>query len=195
MSRGPAAAATRARNRICTVASSGSGSWSPAIFSTTLVYALTYFLSPYLFTTASSPWWRMGLHILAILFVYDLFYYLMHRFPFHQWRFMMRIHAVHHQSHRPIPIHAMHLHPLENFLGIGLLLFTTWLLGPVHVYTFAVCFFVYSWLNIVTHAGMALPIPYLNLLAVKHDAHHKHMRAGNFATLSPLPDIVFGTAE
>ncbi len=165
------------------------------VVSTAFIVTITIGFTKYLVTTETQPLWRMVFDTVAILFVYDFFYYLMHRYPFHQWKFLMRVHAVHHQSHRPIPIHAMHLHPIENLAGISLLLFTTWLFGPVNIYVFGICFFVFSWLNIITHAGMDLPIPYLQMLSVKHDAHHKHMRAGNYATLTPLPDMLFRSVE
>ncbi len=166
------------------------------IVSTIISLGLTSLFSSRLVDAERAPApWRILVGAFAILFVYDILYYAMHRWLFHQWRWLQKVHAVHHQSHRPIPIHAMYLHPIENFMGLVLFLFTVWLLGPVHLYTFGVCFFIYSCLNIVTHVGLELPVPYLRLLSAKHDAHHKHMRAGNFATLSPIPDILFGTVE
>jgi sterol desaturase/sphingolipid hydroxylase (fatty acid hydroxylase superfamily) len=165
------------------------------IFSTFLTYALTFILADQLITTRETPWWRGVLEALAILFVYDIFYYVMHRFGFHKWNPLMEVHAVHHQSHRPIPIHAMHLHPIENLFGIGLFIFTVWLLGPVNLWAFTLCFFIHAWLNIITHAGLDLPIPYLRFLSRIHDQHHKNMVSGNYGTLSPIPDMLFGTVE
>jgi sterol desaturase/sphingolipid hydroxylase (fatty acid hydroxylase superfamily) len=54
---------------------------------------------------------------------------------------------------------------------------------------------VYSWVNIIIHGGVELPVPYLRLVARKHAVHHVDMRSGNYASLSPLPDLIFGTAE
>jgi sterol desaturase/sphingolipid hydroxylase (fatty acid hydroxylase superfamily) len=166
-----------------------------SIFSVVVLYELTFILADRLFYTRLPSLGRAAFDVVAILTLYDLMYYAVHRFLFHGWSVLMRVHAVHHQSHHPIPMHAMYLHPVENFIGLGLLLFSTWLLGPVNIYVFGTCFFVYSWLNIITHSGLALPLPYLGMLSRTHDAHHKHMRAGNYATLSPLPDMIFGTVE
>src|SRR5262249_27457606 len=132
---------------------------------------------------------------LAILTVYDLLYYLMHRYLFHGWSVLKRVHAVHHRARQPTAIDSLFLNPIEGFLGLALLMFCTWLIGPVHIYTFAGCFFVFSWLNIIVHAGVDLPVPYCGMLARKHGIHHSDMRNGNYASLSPLPDKLFGTAE
>ncbi|MFO0762176.1 MAG: sterol desaturase family protein [Byssovorax sp.] len=165
------------------------------IFSTSLVYAAIVPLAGRLFYDRPIPWWRGAGEVLAILVVYDFLYYFLHRYPFHQWGYLKRVHAVHHKARYPIAIDSLYLHPVENFLGLALLLFCTWLIGPVNLYAFGVCFFVYSWLNIIVHAGVDLGVPYLRTLSRKHDIHHQTMRAGNFASLSPLPDMIFGTTE
>lgn len=166
-----------------------------AISSTVIVYGLTLLLAPWLFTSAPSSWLRGALQVLGILALYDVLYYLMHRFLFHKWSVLRTVHAVHHRVRYPTTIESLFLHPLEGFLGLSLLMFCTWIVGPVHVYTFGACFFVYSWLNIIIHGGVRLPIPYLGLLARNHAVHHVDMRSGNYASLSPLPDMIFGTAE
>jgi sterol desaturase/sphingolipid hydroxylase (fatty acid hydroxylase superfamily) len=35
----------------------------------------------------------------------------------------------------------------------------------------------------------------LGVLAAKHDRHHHSMLSGNYASITPLPDIIFGTVE
>jgi sterol desaturase/sphingolipid hydroxylase (fatty acid hydroxylase superfamily) len=165
------------------------------VLSTSLIYLATHLLQGRLFTTSAIPFWRGALEVIGILLVYDFLYYFLHRYPFHQWGLLMRVHAVHHKARHPIAIDSLYLHPVENVLGLALLLFCTWLVGPVNLYAFGVCFFVYSWLNILVHGGVDLGVPYVGLLARKHDLHHTTMRAGNFASLSPLPDLLFGTAE
>lgn len=165
------------------------------VFSTSLIYLATTLLSARLFYQGPVTLWRGALEILGILVIYDFLYYLLHRYPFHQWGYLKRVHAVHHKAKNPIAIDSLYLHPVENFLGLALLLFCTWLVGPVNLYAFGVCFFIYSWLNIIVHCGVDMGIPYLGLLSRKHDLHHTSMRAGNYASLSPLPDLLFGTAE
>jgi sterol desaturase/sphingolipid hydroxylase (fatty acid hydroxylase superfamily) len=165
------------------------------IFSLALVYAATFLLQGRLFHERPEPWWRSVLQGVAILAVYDLLYYLTHRFLFHGTSYLTRVHAVHHKAKHPTAIDSLFLHPVENFLGLALLFFVTWLVGPISVYTFGGCFFLYSWFNIIVHAGVDLPVPYAGFMARKHGVHHEAMRNGNFASLSPLPDRIFGTAE
>jgi sterol desaturase/sphingolipid hydroxylase (fatty acid hydroxylase superfamily) len=165
------------------------------IFSLIVIFGITHFLADRLFYDKPAAWWRGPLEGIGILAVYDVLYYLLHRYPFHQWPWLKRVHAVHHRAKHPIAVDSLFLHPVENFLGLALLMFCTWLVGPVNVYTFGVVFFVYSWLNIIVHCGVDLPIPYFGMLARKHDIHHTDMRAGNYASITPLPDILFGTAE
>jgi len=165
------------------------------IFSLVLVYAFTHLLSQQLFVEGPIAWWHGALEALAILVLYDVTYYFLHRYPFHRWSWLARVHAVHHRARHPIATDSLFLHPVENFLGLALLAACTWAVGPVHVYAFGAAFFVHSWLNIIVHCGVDLPGPYLGMLAQKHHIHHRDMRAGNYASLSPLPDLVFGTAE
>lgn len=166
-----------------------------AVFSTAVVYGLTHLLARWLFTAEAPPVWRGALQALGILALYDVLYYLMHRFLFHGWSALRLVHAVHHRMRYPTTIDSLFLHPLEGFLGLALLALCTFVVGPVHVYTFGACFFVYSWLNIIVHAGVRIPVPYVGLLARNHAVHHVDMRSGNYASLSPLPDLIFGTAE
>jgi sterol desaturase/sphingolipid hydroxylase (fatty acid hydroxylase superfamily) len=166
-----------------------------AAASVVVVFALTHLFAARLFTADAMPVWRGALQALAILALYDVLYYFMHRFLFHGWSAMRPVHAVHHRVRYPTTADSLFLHPLEGFLGLSLLLLCTWVVGPVHVYAFGACFLVYSWVNIIIHGGVALPIPYLRLVAEKHAVHHVDMRSGNYASLSPLPDLIFGTAE
>ena len=61
---------------------------------------LAYFFlyAPFFVTMAPQPWWRAPVDIFLMLMVYDLFYYLMHRFLFHGQGYFPRVHAVHHQA-------------------------------------------------------------------------------------------------
>jgi sterol desaturase/sphingolipid hydroxylase (fatty acid hydroxylase superfamily) len=163
-------------------------------FSVLLVFGFTHLLASRLFYETPTTWWRGVLEGVAILSLYDLLYYFLHRMLFHRWSWLKRVHGVHHRARHPIAVDSLFLHPVENFLGLALLIFCTWIIGPVNIYVFGVCFFIYSWLNIIVHCGVALPGP-MGAMARKHDIHHKDMRGGNYASLTPIPDLLFGTAE
>jgi sterol desaturase/sphingolipid hydroxylase (fatty acid hydroxylase superfamily) len=176
--------------------------WRIALFnsalSISLIYGLTYLFYAALFYEQPVSPWRMLLEGVGILISYDFAYYLVHRFPFHQWRLLRRIHAVHHTVRYPTAYDSLYMHPIENTIGVALLMLCTFLVGPVSIYSFAAVFVIYSALNILNHAGFALPFfPFrtLSYLARKHDRHHVSMRSGNYASITPLFDHLFGTAE
>jgi len=180
----------------------GARFWRIAVFNSALsismVYGLTYLFYSALFYEAAPSAWRMLLEAVSILITYDFAYYFVHRYPFHQWKLLRRVHAVHHTVRFPTAYDSLYMHPLENAIGLLLLMFCSFLVGPVSIYSFAGVFVVYSCLNILNHTGLDLPFfPFktLSYLARKHDRHHVSMRSGNYASITPLFDWLFGTAE
>ncbi len=168
------------------------------IMSAVLVYAACYGLHGWLFTNEAFSWWSAAWQSLTILGVYDVLYYFMHRYPFHQWKWLQRIHAVHHAAKYPTALDSMYMHPVENIAGLVLLFGCTLVIGPVHIYTFGLIFTVYSLLNIVIHSGMNVQrfgFRYLSYMARKHDRHHVSMRGGNYASLTPICDIILRTHQ
>ncbi len=167
-------------------------------FSSTMVFVLAYAGYDLLIDETARAWPTMVLQIVGILLLYDALYYCMHRFAFHQWGWLKRVHAVHHAVRHPNAIDSLYLHPLETFLGLALLMTCTAIVGPVQPGVFAVVFAVYSFLNILVHCGLDLPfrgLRAISYLARKHDIHHTSMRGGNFASITPICDVLFGTAE
>jgi sterol desaturase/sphingolipid hydroxylase (fatty acid hydroxylase superfamily) len=169
-----------------------------SVLSVSMVFGLVYLLYALLFYEEAASPWRMLLEGVGILITYDFAYYLVHRYPFHQWNLLKRVHAVHHTIRYPTAYDSLYMHPLENAIGLALLMLCTFVVGPVNIYSFAVVFLVYSVLNILNHAGLDLPFfPFQTItsLAKKHDRHHVSMRSGNYASITPLFDLLFGTAE
>lgn len=167
-------------------------------FSGALVFAMAYGGYDLLITEAPAGVFDMLARAVAILLLYDFNYYLMHRFAFHQWTWLKRVHTVHHMVRHPNAVDSLYLHPLETFLGLFLLMTCTAFVGPVTPGTFGCIFAVYSFLNILVHCGLDIPAPGLRtigFLARKHDLHHTSMRGGNFASITPFWDRLFGTAE
>ncbi|MCA9667847.1 MAG: sterol desaturase family protein [Myxococcales bacterium] len=172
-----------------------------SVVSVSVVYGLTFVVYPFTFDpSARAGIGRILLEGVAILALYDVLYYLMHRYPFHHWGYFKRVHAVHHVVKAPSAIDSLYLHPLENFLGLALLWACAALVGvvvaPISPYAFVWSFALYSVLNIAIHSGLRLPsFPFapINYLAERHQRHHDSMKATNFASVSPLPDLLFGT--
>jgi sterol desaturase/sphingolipid hydroxylase (fatty acid hydroxylase superfamily) len=168
------------------------------LVSNALVVAFAVGLGRLVIHVKPEPIWRMALEVVAILMLYDFMYYLMHRFLFHGWAVLRRVHAVHHTARRPTAMDSLLLHPVENFLGLALFALSLCLVGPVHLAAFAVAFSIYSGLNIVNHAHFDLPFfPFrtASYLARTHAKHHLSMKHGNYSTITPLFDLLFGTLE
>ena len=134
----------------------------------------------------------------AALMVNDFAYYFLHRYPFHQWKRLQRIHTLHHTIKHPTAVEALYASPLENILGLLTFFASIAVVGPVSPVAFLLIVGIYSTLNIVIHmgfapdSGMFWPLGYM---ARKHNRHHRSMKAGNYASTTPLPDLLFGTLE
>jgi len=164
---------------------------------------LAFFVSvaPFCVTLGARPVGRAVLDVVLILMAYDLAYYVTHRFVFHGAP-MRRIHAVHHQAQSPTYIDAHYVHPVETF--VGLLLFVGTIaglavgLGPFHAGSVAAAFLLFTQLNVLNHTRVRLdgfPWRLFALISAVHAEHHVGMRRGNYATITPLYDWLFGTYE
>ena len=164
-----------------------------------------FLVIPFCVTTAPQPWWEVLLDIFIILMVYDFFYYLVHRFLFHDGPLgapLKWVHAVHHQMKNPCRMDSAHLHPLEAVIGIGLYAATIAVLalfmGEFHIVTTIVTFVAFSAINQHNHDLMEVdrfPFKYLKYVSDIHHVHHARFIGGNFATISPLYDWMFGTLD
>jgi len=167
------------------------------------IYAL---IIPFVITSTAQPWWQMVWDAFVILMVYDFFYYLVHRFVFHNGGPgpgpLMWVHAVHHQQKDPCRLDSNYLHPLETCIGLSLYGATIGLLGALmgdfHVVTIWLTWTAFSEINKHNHDRMDadhFPFRYLNYMAFMHHVHHARFTAGNFATISLFYDWLFGTYD
>jgi sterol desaturase/sphingolipid hydroxylase (fatty acid hydroxylase superfamily) len=161
---------------------------------------------PFCLTSVPQTWGKMLLDIVVVLFVYDFFYYLMHRFVFHDSGFfggpLMWMHAVHHRQHNPCRMDSSYIHPLEIALGLGLFVLTnfalSFVLGNFSVATFVVTWLAFSQINLHNHTLWEtdrFPFRYMAYLSRMHHNHHARFTGGNFATISLLYDWLFGTLD
>ncbi|MCB9592755.1 MAG: sterol desaturase family protein [Sandaracinaceae bacterium] len=173
--------------------------WTVAVtgtLSTLSTIGLVYGLAPWTVSTSATPVWQIVLQGFGVLIVYDFAYYFMHRFM-HIKALMPYVHAVHHRVRFPSALESLYLSPIEMLAGLGLLMAVTALIGPIHWTAFAAVFFVYSTLHIVIHSGMRFEHPafgVINYLTLKHHKHHLNKHGHNYASVTPLPDLVFGTS-
>jgi sterol desaturase/sphingolipid hydroxylase (fatty acid hydroxylase superfamily) len=167
--------------------------------------AVFILIVPFNVTAAAQPWWKVLLDIVIILMVYDFFYYLVHRFLFHDGPLgapLKWVHAVHHQMKNPCRMDSAYLHPIETCLGIALYGVTfaalASVLGDFHVITAITTFVAFSAINQHNHDLMEVdhfPFKYLKYMSDMHHVHHARFIGGNFATISLLYDWLFGTYD
>jgi sterol desaturase/sphingolipid hydroxylase (fatty acid hydroxylase superfamily) len=169
--------------------------------STVVTTGAIYGLSPWTLTDEPTAWWMILLQGLGVLVLYDFSYYFMHRL-FHVKRFFGWVHVVHHQVRFPRAQDSLYQSPLELVAGVGLLMLVVWVVGPIHWAAFIGLFFIYSTLHVFIHSGMLFPhqvfgvkvFGVLNYLTMKHHRHHLNKHGHNFAAVTPIPDLIFGTA-
>lgn len=157
---------------------------------------------PFFMTLQPVPAWRYAVDVIAILMIYDFYYYLTHRFAFHGVGWLKRVHGVHHQALNPVAIDSFYVHPVETAIGIMLFFggIVTWalFLGPIHVSSIILCYVAFVYINTFNHIHFDLnkfPYRMLHHAVAKHHVHHIHMRMGNFATLTMFYDYLFGTLD
>ena len=168
--------------------------------------AIFIFILPFCITLESQPWWRILLDVVIILMVYDFFYYLTHRFLFHNNGFLggplVWVHAVHHQQKNPCRKDSNYLHPIETSMGLalygGCIGALALLMGPFHLVTIIITWVAFSEINQHNHDLMEVdhpPYKYLKYMSYMHHVHHSKFTSGNYATISLLYDWLFGTYD
>jgi sterol desaturase/sphingolipid hydroxylase (fatty acid hydroxylase superfamily) len=168
-----------------------------------LIMNLVFFLvaAPFVINLDPRPLWQYAVEILSVLMVFDLLYYLTHRFLFHGAP-LRKIHAVHHEVRRPSHIDALYVHPMETAIGLllymGSALVLSYFLGPFSAFSLAIATVVFTQVNTINHTYVDLPyFPFraLDYITTKHARHHENMEMGNYATLTMTYDYLFGTLE
>ena len=157
---------------------------------------------PFFLDLEPRPLWRHAVDTVAVLMVFDFFYYLTHRFLFHG-KALRKVHALHHQARTPTFVDGLYVHPLETAIGLALFLGSIPLIallggGSLSAFSMAVATLIFTQLNTINHTWVNLPeFPFRTLTRITqlHAAHHVDMNHGNYATLTMLYDRLFGTFE
>ena len=133
--------------------------------------------------------------VFAVLLIYDLMFYWVHRL-FHLPFLMRQVHAVHHRVRFPKAVDDFDLHPVDSLWVTTLFFLSIAIVGPLSPTAFVVTLFVYVFINITLHSGLHLPHPCFKLTnywARKHDVHHGKNPSSNFGSIFPFWDAMFGT--
>jgi sterol desaturase/sphingolipid hydroxylase (fatty acid hydroxylase superfamily) len=141
---------------------------------------------------ALQPWWLQAAEVVLLS---DLFVYWGHRLQ-HRVGFLWRFHAVHHSAEHLDWLAAHREHPVDTIYTLGLINLPAFFLGfPLETLAGLIAFRgVWA---IYIHSNVRLPIGPLRVLVGSPELHHWHhdrdREAGNYANLSPLMDLLFGT--
>ncbi len=170
------------------------------LWSALLLWALSYFsfwlddIVPQGFRKKieALPWW---LQAIAVIVLSDFIIYWGHRLQ-HSVGFLWRFHKVHHSAEQLDWLAAHREHPLDSIYTIGLINLPAFILGfPLETLAGFIAFRG-IW-AIYIHSNVRLPIGPLKILIGAPELHHWHhdldRKAGNYANISPLMDIIFGT--
>jgi sterol desaturase/sphingolipid hydroxylase (fatty acid hydroxylase superfamily) len=170
------------------------------IWSALVLWTLSYFhswlsqLIPSGFRTrvAEQSWW---LQAIEVIFLSDLVIYWGHRLQ-HKIGFLWRFHKVHHSAEHLDWLAAHREHPLDTVYTVGLINLPAFILGfPLEMLAGLIAFRG-IW-AIYIHSNVRLPIGPLRYLIGAPELHHWHhdldRDRGNYANISPIMDIIFGT--
>ncbi len=141
---------------------------------------------------AAQPWWLQAIEVVILS---DFLIYWGHRLQ-HRVEFLWRFHKVHHSSEHLDWLAAHREHPLDSIYTIGLINLPAFILGfPLETIAGLIAFRG-IW-AIYIHSNVRLPLGPLRMLIGAPELHHWHhdldRDAGNYANISPLMDILFGT--
>ncbi len=138
------------------------------------------------------PFW---LQASEVIFCSDLIIYWGHRLQ-HKVDFLWRFHKVHHSAEKLDWLAAHREHPLDSIYTIGLINLPAFIVGFELETLSLIVAFRGIW-AIYIHSNVRLPIGKLKILIGSPELHHWHhdkeRDRGNYANISPLMDIIFGT--
>ena len=141
---------------------------------------------------AAQPWWAQAFEVVLLS---DFFVYWGHRLQ-HRVPFLWRFHSIHHSAEHLDWLAAHREHPLDTVYTMGLINLPAFLLGFPLESLAALIAFRGIW-AIYIHSNVRLPLGPLRMLIGAPELHHWHHErsrdAGNYANISPLMDILFGT--
>jgi sterol desaturase/sphingolipid hydroxylase (fatty acid hydroxylase superfamily) len=143
-------------------------------------------------SVAAQPWWLQAIEVVVLS---DFLIYWAHRLQ-HNNEFLWRFHKVHHSAEHLDWLAAHREHPLDTIYTVGIINIPAFMLGfPLETIAGFIAFRG-IW-AIYIHSNVRLPIGKLRILIGAPELHHWHhyldRDAGNYANISPLMDIIFGT--
>ena len=141
---------------------------------------------------AAQPWLLQAVEVVVLS---DFLIYWGHRLQ-HRVGFLWRFHSIHHSAEHLDWLAAHREHPLDTVYTMGLINLPAFVLGfPIETIAGLIAFRG-IW-AIYIHSNVRLPIGPFRALVGAPELHHWHhdrdRDAGNYANISPLMDVLFGT--
>ena len=140
----------------------------------------------------AQPIWLQAVEVLVLS---DLIIYWGHRLQ-HKVGFLWRFHKVHHSAQTMDWLAAHREHPLDTLYTVGLINLPAFVIGFDLESISMIVAFRGLW-AIYIHSNVRFPIGPLKKLIGSPELHHWHHDVerdrGNYANISPLMDILFGT--
>lgn len=141
---------------------------------------------------SNQSWW---LQLIAVIVLSDFLIYWAHRLQ-HKVDFLWRFHKVHHTAERMDWLASHREHPLDSVYTVGLINLPTLVLGFSMESMAGLIAFRGIW-AIYIHSNVRLSIGPIRKIIGSPELHHWHhdldRDAGNYANISPLMDVIFGT--
>ena len=140
----------------------------------------------------NQPFW---LQAISVIIISDFIIYWGHRLQ-HKNEFLWRFHKIHHSAEHMDWLAAHREHPIDSVYTIGLINLPAFILGfPLETLAGFIAFRG-IW-AIYIHSNVNLPLGPLRAIIGSPELHHWHhdlnRDRGNYANISPLMDIIFGT--
>jgi sterol desaturase/sphingolipid hydroxylase (fatty acid hydroxylase superfamily) len=135
------------------------------------------------------------LQVIEVILLSDMLIYWAHRLQ-HRVDFLWRFHKVHHSAKHLDWLAAYREHPLDTIYTVGFINLPALILGfPLEAIAILIAF--RGLWAVYIHSNVRLPLPFLRKIIGSPELHHWHhdleRDRGNYANISPLMDVLFGT--
>lgn len=169
--------------------------WSGLVAGTLLIFRGwldSVFPSAFRQAVAAQPWWLAAVEVVVLS---DFCVYWGHRLQ-HRVGWLWRFHSVHHSAEHLDWLAAHREHPVDTIYTMTLINLPVLVLGFPASTLAGLIAFRGLW-AIYIHSNVRLPMGPLKMLVGAPQLHHWHhdksRDAGNYANISPLMDLLFGT--
>jgi sterol desaturase/sphingolipid hydroxylase (fatty acid hydroxylase superfamily) len=173
-----------------------------------LLRGLSYVLTavhPIATNPAPAAWWQIALEYVAFFFLFDTWFYWLHRWM-HKEPMYRLIHKLHHKSTSPNLLTTLSVNPLESLVNGGFTaVFTfvaTLVVLPIHKETMPLIGATTILMGFYVHAGHEFLPRWWNktwgtkwfITTTFHDQHHKYFNY-NFGGFTTIWDYLCGTVR